>query len=175
MQPLLNKDPFLNQIFPAIPLISYRQPPNLKLLSISASLANEIFITGTFPCESPKCHLCPNNNTNLTITGPKRVPIKTSENFNCKSFNVIHAISCNLSPKAIYIGETSTSIQQRVNGHRSGIKHNRNKPVAELFNKPDRTLENLRLMVIKKVKGKTKQQREVEQKLFSNSIASTKV
>ena len=43
----------------------------------------------------------------------------------------------------------------------------RNKPVAEHFNKPDHTLENLRLAVIKKVQGKTKQQREIkEQKLI---------
>ena len=68
----------------------------------------------------------------------------------------------NLCPKAIYIEETSNSIRQRMNGHRSDIKHNRNKPVTEHFNKPDYTLENLRLAVIKKVKGKTKQQREVE-------------
>ena len=62
-----------------------------------------------------------------------------------------------------------------MNGHRSDIKQNRNKPVAEHFNKPDHTLENFRLAVIKKVKAKTKQQREVkEQKLFLNLIASIK-
>ena len=53
-----------------------------------------------------------------------------------------------------------------MNIHRSDIKHNRNKPVAKHFNTPDHTLENLRLAVIKKVKGKTKQQREEEQKIF---------
>ena len=63
-----------------------------------------------------------------------------------------------------------------MNRHRKDIKHNRNKPVAEDFNKPDHTLENLRLAVIKKVKGTTKQQWEVkEQKIISNSIASIKV
>ena len=141
LQPLLNKDPYLNQIFPAPPLISYRQPPNLKLLLTSASLLNERFITGTFPCNSPKCHLCPNKNTNPTITGPNGVPIKISGNFGCNSSNIIYAISCNFCPKAIYIGETSNSIRQRMKGHRSGIKHNRNKPVAEHFNKPDHTLD----------------------------------
>ena len=85
-----------------------------------------------------------------------------SENFNCNSSNVIYAISCNLCPKAIYIGETSISIRQQMNGHRIDIKHNRNKPVAEPFNKLVHTLKNLILAVIKKVKGKTKQQREVE-------------
>ena len=50
-----------------------------------------------------------------------------------------------------------------MDGHRSDIIHNRNKPVAEHFGKPDHTLENLRLAVIKKIKGKTKQQPEVKQ------------
>ena len=59
LQPLLNKDPHLNQIFSAPPLISYRQSPNLKLLLTSASLPNESFITGTFPWKSPECHLYP--------------------------------------------------------------------------------------------------------------------
>ena len=160
---LLNKDPHLNQIFSTPPLISYRQPRNLKLLVTSASLLNEHFITGTFPCKSSKCHLCPNINTNPSITGPNGVPIKISGNFSCNSSNIIYAISCNLCPKAIYIGETTNSIRQRMNGRRSDIKHNRNKPVAEHFNKPNHTLENLKLTVIKEVKGKTKQQREVEE------------
>ena len=163
LQPLLNKDPYLNQIFSTPPLISYRQPPNLKPVLTSASLPNEHFITGTFPCNSPKCHLRSNINTNPTITGPNGVPIKISGNFSCNSSNIIYAISCNLFSKAIYIGETSNSIRQRMNGHRSDIKHNRNKPVAEHFNKPDHTLDNLKLAVIKEVKGKTKQQREVEE------------
>ena len=117
----------------------------------------------TFSCNSPKCHLCLNINTNSKITGPNGVPIKISGNFYRNSSNVIYAILCNLCPKAIYIGETSNSITQRMNGHRSGIKHSRNKPVAKHFNKPDYPLENLRLAVIKKVKGKTKQQQEVEE------------
>ena len=50
-----------------------------------------------------------------------------------------------------------------MNGHRSDIKHSRNKRVAEQFNKPDHTLGNLKLTVIKEVKGKTKQQREMEE------------
>ena len=141
--------------------MSYRQPPNLKLLLTFVALPNESFITGTFPCKSPKCHLCPNINTNPTKAGPNGVPIKIFGN--CNSFNIIYAILCNLCPKAIYIGETSNSIRQRMNGHRSDVKHNRNKPVAEHFNKPDHTLVNLKLAIIKKVKGKTKQQRKVEE------------
>ena len=77
-QPLLNKDPHLNKIFPNLPFLSYYQPPNLKLLFTSASLPNEIFITSTFFCKSPKCHFCPNIIINST-TGPNGVSIKSLE------------------------------------------------------------------------------------------------
>ena len=96
LQPLLNRDSHLNQIFSAPPLISYHQPPDLKLLLTSASLTNESFITGTFPCKSPKCYLCPNINTNPTITGPNGVSIKISGNFSCNylmSYMQFHVIS----------------------------------------------------------------------------------
>ena len=132
---LLNKNPHLNKIFPAPPLISYGQPPKLKHLLASASLLNEIFITGVFLCTPPECHLCSNINTDSTIAGPNGISIKIFGNFNSNSSNVIYAISYNLCPKAIYIGEASNSIRQRMNGHRSDIKHDRNKPVAKHFNK----------------------------------------
>ena len=38
--------------------------------------------------------------------------------------------------RVIYSGETSNLIRQRMNGHRSDIKHKRNKPATEHFNKP---------------------------------------
>ena len=50
-----------------------------------------------------------------------------------------------------------------MNGHRRNIKHNKNKPVAKHFNKLDHTLENFRLEMIIKVKGKSKQQQEIEE------------
>ena len=49
LQPLLNKDPHLNQIFSAQPFILYRQPPNLKLLLTSVSLPNESSSRAPFP------------------------------------------------------------------------------------------------------------------------------
>ena len=75
-----------------------------------------------------------------------------SGNFNCNSFNVIYAISCNLCPKLIYIGEIRNLIKQPINGHRGDIKNNKNKPVAEHVDKLDHTLENIRLVVVKKSK-----------------------
>ena len=58
-----------------------------------------------------------------------------------------------------------------MNGHRSDIKHNKNKPVAEHFNKSDHTLDNLKLAVIKEVKGKTKQQQEMEEQKIIFKLA----
>ena len=104
LQPLLNKYLHFNQIFTASPHISYRQPPNLQLLLTSASLPNESFTTGTFPCKSLKCHLCSNTNTDPTITGPNGVPIKISGNLSCNvishmQFYVISALKQSILEK----------------------------------------------------------------------------
>ena len=102
-------------------------------------------------------------NTNSTITSRNKVSIKITGNFNFNLFKIIYAISCNLSPKSIYNRETRNSIKQQRNGHRSDIKHNKNKPVAKQFNKPDYTFKNLRLAIIKKL---TRQQRKVEKQIL---------
>ena len=107
-QPLLNKDPHLNKIFPTLPFLSYYQPPNLKLLFTSASLSNEIFITSTFSCKSPKCPFLSKHNNQFNNWSQWSL-YKISRNYNCDLFNAIYAISCNLCPKAIYIKETSNS------------------------------------------------------------------
>ena len=44
----------------------------------SAPLSNETFTAGTFPYKSLACRLCPNINSNPTITGPKGVSLKIS-------------------------------------------------------------------------------------------------
>ena len=99
MQPLPNKDPILTKSY--VLSHSYHIVDLLTYVLLTySSLPNEIFITGTFPSKSPKYHLCPNINTDSTISGFNRVPIKIYENFNCNTFNVIYAILCNLCRKA---------------------------------------------------------------------------
>ena len=165
LQHFFKTDPHLDTIFPLPPLISYRQPPNLRLLltSDSSTINKKSFTTGTFPCNSSKCCLCPNIDSRSSITGPNGVSFKISGNFNCNSQNVIYAITCNICPQAVYIGETSNSIRQRMNGHRNDIKHNRKKPVADHFNQSNHSIGNLLVAVLKQVRGSTKQQREIEE------------
>ena len=54
-----------------------------------------------------------------------KVSIKVSENFNCNSLKLLMQFPVNLFVKANLVGETSNLIKQQMNGHRSGIKHNR--------------------------------------------------
>ena len=94
--------------------------------------------------------------SNTNLNGVSRKVLKYLNN---NSFNLIYAISC----KRYHIAETSNLIGQQINCHRNDIKRNRNKPVADYFNKPDYLLKNLRLEVTKKVQVLTKQQREVKE------------
>ena len=52
--------------------------------------------------------------------------------------NVNYVFSCLLCLKVIYeyVGETENNIRKRINGHKSDIRHNKNKLVSKHFNQP---------------------------------------
>jgi len=166
LQPLLDFDPYLHNIFPSTPLISYRQPPNLRRILTSSQSPITNPTNGTFPCNSPKCLLCQHINTTHTITGPNGFTHPIKGYFNCNTSNIIYAITCNLCPGTIYIGETGNTLRQRMNGHRSDIKARKNKPVANHFNQSNHDICNLKITVLSKLNRRSRQQREIEEQKY---------
>ena len=64
------------------------------------------------------------------------------DKMNCSTKSVIYIITCNLCKKQ-YVGETKRSLKERVNNHRSDIKHNKNTAIAKHFNDILHTYKNL--------------------------------
>ena len=107
LQPILENDPALKKSFSSVPMITYRQPPNLKhILTSSQFRINNDLIIGTQPCQQPRCKLCPHINTNDRLTGPNGYTYHITDSFSCTSTNIIYVITCTQCPKAVYIGET---------------------------------------------------------------------
>jgi len=61
---------------------------------------------------------------------------------NCSIKAVIYVITCNLR-KIQYVGETKRTLRERLNNHRSDIKHNKNIAIAKHFNDILHTYNNL--------------------------------
>ncbi|XP_033121310.1 uncharacterized protein LOC117120378 [Anneissia japonica] len=167
LQPLL-QDNDLKHIFHDKPFLAYRQPANLKRHLISSKFSQSTLINGTFPCHSTKCELCHLNHSESHILGPNGYIINIKGHFTCSSTNIIYAITCNICPNAVYIGQTGQTLRNRINGHKFDIRHKLiKKPVAEHFTSTGHTINNLRVAVVKKGNFKNNLDREIcEQKII---------
>ena len=91
------------------------------------------------------------------------------------SSNVVYLLSCLLCPKAIYIGETGNTIRKQINGHKSDIRNNKNKPVAKHFNLPEHSVSHLQVSILKRTNTNRRQRQIEEQKLISKFNCLTMV
>lgn len=169
LNPILQNDDTLKQIFKERPIIAYRQPPNLRAQLVKSDLyIPDITADGTTPCSSPRCQLCPHINPSTQIIGPNNASHAIKGSFNCNSTNVIYAITCQRCPSAVYIGQTGQSLRQRMNSHKFDIRNNSlQKPVAEHFNLPGHSLSQLKVAVVQQRTFKDRFEREAaEQKII---------
>ena len=148
LQHIFTNDPELNEIFKHPPLISYRQPANLKTMLVKSRVNQET--SGTFPCNAPRCKLCPVIENEEIIIKPSNKIFKPTGTFNCNSKNVVYLIRCRKCPDTLYIGETSQSIRNRITGHRQSINQKWTYlPISEHFNKSNHTCEDLKVTILK--------------------------
>ncbi|OCT95332.1 hypothetical protein XELAEV_18013020mg, partial [Xenopus laevis] len=142
----------LKQIFPELPLLSYRQPPNLRKIIVRSALPKTTK-TGTFPCnrcETCKCILCkdaiPNTQKVNTIL----------DHYSCASSNVVYVISCTwCSTGGIYIGETGQKLCTRMCRHKINTKSC--DPVWQHFYRQNHSLQDMQVLILK---GNFKTERE---------------
>ncbi|OCT98644.1 hypothetical protein XELAEV_18010880mg [Xenopus laevis] len=94
LQPMLHTDTRLKQIFPKLPLLSYRQPPNLRKMIVRHQVAIQ--------------------NTQKVYT--------ILDHYSCASSNVVYMITCTrCSTGGKYIGETGQNLRTRMKHHRHRI------------------------------------------------------
>ena len=122
---------------------------------------------GTFPCKRTICRTCPHINQSTSIPSPGG-QIKITGHFTCTSDNVIYCISCRKCPVAVYIGETGRRLADRFREHRLDVLHKKSDlPVAQHFNSPNHSLEDVRVAVLKSgLARKDVRQREEMRQIF---------
>ena len=68
----------------------------------------------------------------------------------CKSSNIIYLIQCRKCG-CQYVGETEQALNERMNSHRTDIRHKAEKPVAIHLNTTGHKLEDLQVMVTERL------------------------
>ena len=156
-------------IFSQPPLKAYRRAKNLRDLLVHNDFPPDqpAQQPGTFPCKRTICRTCPHINQSTSIPSPGG-QFKITGHFTCTSENVIYCISCHKCPRAVYIGETGRRLADRFREHRLDVLHKKNYlPVAQHFNSPGHSLEDVRVAVLKSgLAKKDVRQREEMRRIF---------
>jgi len=90
-------------------------------------------LNGCSPCKEKNCKTCPFITTSKHIKDDKGKSIEIKSKTTCQTSSVIYVIQCKCC-KMRYVGQTNTSIHERLVQHRSDIKLKKSTPVAEHFN-----------------------------------------
>ena len=157
--PIIQSHGRLRKIFPSPPVISFRRPPSLRDILVRAAIPRSSDDVGTgtpgeigcTKCSNVSCKTCKYVIATTTFTSHVTgVTFDIRRPTSCRSVNAIYVIQCNKCGIQ-YVGETGNEIRQRMNNHRSNIKHSvrhRDKPVAVHFSTNDHSVDDLRLIII---------------------------
>ena len=153
----LVKDQKMKQIFPAPPMVAYKQPPNLKSVLCRAQLPKNTHskrkLTGMKKCNKP-CNICP-----YTLTTNKITSNLTKENydlnglFTCATSGIIYLISCLKCPKQ-YVGQSGRVFGKRMMEHLNYI-YNKKEATGIHFTSQHHNHNDFTVQVIEKVMPNT--------------------
>ena len=147
-------DPTLKKVFPAPPMLAFKQPPNLRSMLVRAKLATKSrpsrVNTGTHKC-GKECKLCPyiNSEKQFKSTITKEI-IKYKSDFSCTTVGVIYLVTCNKC-NIQYIGQTTRKFNTRMKEHITAIKKCEDTVIGTHFNSVGHSLANFSVQIIEKV------------------------
>ena len=107
-------------------------------------------------CGHSSCKLCNDFSMDHTFTSTvtgRTYHIKSHENLNCNSQNIIYLVTCNYC-KLQYVGETSKSLKTRFNNHRSASKmENTQKILYQHFKQSPCNESGFKVQILEKLHG----------------------
>ena len=156
---LLEEDASTKEIFKEAPLVAYRKDRSLRDLLVHSKLSQsthprEPTDNGTHKCNRRRCNTCQHVNSETTIKGPKST-WHVKNHFTCTTTNIIYAITCTAC-HSVYVGETKRRLADRITEHLRSIRLNTpGLPVAQHFNLPGHSSENVKVCGLMQCPGVT--------------------
>ena len=145
--PILHTSKRCLAAIPECPIVSYRRPKNLRDILVHAKLSS-LKRNGFHTCSDKRCLTCPSALTGDTVPITSTSGIfKITKHLTCKSYNVIYVITCKRCKKQ-YVGKTETTLNLRVNNHRSFINTKKPDPLAKHFYTNNHTFADFQITAI---------------------------
>eukprot|EP00061_Rhincodon_typus_P005952 g26084.t1 len=138
----LQSDPTTKDIFPSPPLSAFRRDHFLHDSLVCSKLPTS---PSTFPCNRRRCYTCPYTSHLTSIPGTKKT-FHIRQRFTCISVNVVYCIHCSRCG-LLYISETKRNIGDCFVQQLRSVRDKRGYlPVANHFNSPFHSLDNMSIL-----------------------------
>ena len=106
----------MKQIFKDPPLVCYKKDKNLQDTLVHYKHKKLFYNSspGSYQC-GKSCRVCPFINVTTTfLDSNNKISYNINHHIDCKTENVIYTIYCKKCQKTIYVGQTSTTLYQRM-------------------------------------------------------------
>ena len=139
---ILASSPLTQNLLSKPPRLVFKRPPNLRnklvrpKLPPNSTVNSSLTPKGSHPCNKPRCSSCAIHQPSTSFTSRltnQTYPIHGS--YNCATENLIYQLQCNFC-NAEYIGLTTNTLRQRMNGHRADTKQALAHPNTDFLEKP---------------------------------------
>ena len=151
-QRILKRSPRLSEIFHQQPMVAFRRAKNLADVLVHHK-HNKTFNTstpGSAKC-GKNCRICKVMIETNTFTNGEDI-FKINSQINCKTNNVVYGIFCQKCDKIVYVGETETTLYERMQNHLSAIRNYRDDDVPRHFNSKDHSIDYFNVVGIERTK-----------------------
>lgn len=111
-----------------------------------------IFASYSVPCGTTLCGSCKMMSKRAVVFGRDGKPHKTPQGTNCDSRGLVYLLECTAceAPKG-YVGQTSRTLRERLNGHRRAAADGKNMPIYKHL-KNGHTFSHLRVTILEVLK-----------------------
>jgi len=153
-------------------IVAYRNHKNLKQLLVKSKLEGDkqrfFRGCGNFNCKTCRVH---SFDCGKFSSSNRKTDYLIKDDMCCNSNNIIYLITCSKC-NAQYVGETSRSLRDRLNQHRSAIRNKLNTPIGLHFNSPEHSLLDLKIVAIELIKNDTTEgkYRKSREKYWQNEL-----
>ena len=159
-------------LFNSIVSIVYRRSQNLKDILVHSDLNHQKPNLGCKPCNKP-CVTCAfMDTTDIFRSRHTKITYHIRQDIDCQTHNVIYLIYCNHC-LIQYIGQTSQTLNKRIQQHRSDINLKKDTSISQHFNTTNHDVNNLRVIGIQRLRRNNTSIRLATESIWIAEIKST--
>ena len=159
----------MKKIFPEAPITAYRRDENIQ--DILVHKKHSIMFRQNDEkekCEG-KCSICKVIREINTIK-IENDTYKFNEKINCKTTNIVYGVICLKCKELKYVGETGTTVYERMQNHLSTIRRNHETTIAIHFNGKDHDIKDFSIICIEQIKNNNQHLRKIRESFWIKKL-----